>query len=87
MVGILIAYSVTVTGVSVGQCVPLQSLWDTTIEDPHCINYGSFTLATGIINILTDFTILFLPIPLIWNLQTSAQKKWLLIFTFAMGSR
>ncbi|KUI56623.1 hypothetical protein VP1G_04044 [Cytospora mali] len=67
------------------QCVPVQALWDTSITNAHCITYGTLVIVAGVQNILLDFIILTLPIPMIWRLSMSKQKKNMLIFTFAMG--
>lgn len=69
------------------QCVPVQALWDTTIEDDHCITYGTLVIVAGVHNIVLDFIILALPIPMVWSLSMSKQKKRMLVFTFAMGGR
>ncbi|RYP25741.1 hypothetical protein DL767_008294 [Monosporascus sp. MG133] len=72
--------------VSIFQCTPIQYAWNPTIDGGFCINYGLLVLIAGVFNIVTDFTILGMPIPMILRLQISRQKKYLLIFTFAMGS-
>lgn len=69
------------------QCVPVQALWDMSITDAYCIQYGTVVIAAGVQNILLDFIILTLPVPMIWRLSMSRQKKRMLIFTFAMGGR
>lgn len=69
------------------ECVPLEALWDPSIKDAKCINYGTLVVAAGVHNILLDFIILALPIPLVWALNMSREKKRMLIFTFAMGGR
>lgn len=53
----------------------------------YCISYGALLLVCTISNIITDFIILLMPIPLILKLQTSRQKKRLIVFTFGMGGR
>ena len=67
------------------QCVPISLLWD--LETPgYCINYHDGVLAFGGITVATDFLILVLPIPLVWRIQISRRKKWLITFTFMLGS-
>ncbi|KAK3321247.1 hypothetical protein B0T19DRAFT_262558 [Cercophora scortea] len=67
------------------QCVPFAFNWDTTIPGGHCIDIGGMALATSIMNILTDFAILTLPLPIIFNLNVKTQRKWGLAFLFAVG--
>ena len=62
----------------------MSLLWD--LETPgHCINYSDVVLALGIITVATDFLILALPIPLVWRIQISRRKKWLITFNFMLG--
>ena len=62
----------------------MSLLWD--LETPgYCISYGDRVLAFGIITIATDFLILALPIPLVWRIQISRRKKWLITFNFMLG--
>ncbi|KAH8694199.1 hypothetical protein BGW36DRAFT_463777 [Talaromyces proteolyticus] len=70
---------------SIFQCVPIRSQWDPSVQG-KCINYGNFVLAIGIINIISDFVILVLPIPVIWSLNMKKTKKLLTIFTLVAGS-
>ena len=72
------------TLVSIFQCVPISSQWDPTVSG-RCINYGSSVRATGIVNIITDFVLLGLPMPLVWRIKTSTTKKWQLTVTFMLG--
>ncbi|OTB06303.1 hypothetical protein M426DRAFT_319043 [Hypoxylon sp. CI-4A] len=67
------------------QCIPIEFNWDTTIDGAHCINIGQMALATSILNVLTDVAILILPLPLVWKLNVSRQRRWGLIFLFALG--
>ncbi|KAI1436713.1 hypothetical protein GGR50DRAFT_185938 [Xylaria sp. CBS 124048] len=68
------------------QCWPIPYGWDPTIPGGFCIDYGLVVLVAGVINIITDFIILAMPIPVIWKLQASRQSKWELTFMFALGS-
>ncbi|MCJ1407200.1 hypothetical protein MMC19_001271 [Ptychographa xylographoides] len=80
----IIAWAVSAFFGAIFQCVPLAALWDPTVSGV-CIRYGDLSLVIGIFNILTDFIILGLPVPLVWQLKISTQRKWLLTATFMMG--
>lgn len=80
-------WSISSVIVSIAQCLPIQFGWDPSIPGGFCINYGLLVLVAGIINVVTDFVILGLPIPMILRLWISKRKKRLLLFTFAAGSR
>ena len=67
------------------QCLPIEYNWNTTIEGGHCIAIGKFALVTSILNVITDVTILVLPLPLVWKLNVTRRRRWGLIVLFALG--
>lgn len=69
---------------SIFQCVPIAVRWNTSLPG-RCIEYGKFAIAIGIINIVTDFIILGLPMPLVWRIQTTTTNKILLTVVFLLG--
>lgn len=75
------------TVVSAVQCDPVEFNWDVTIPGGSCINFGLFATLQGVWNVITDFIILIMPIPLVLKLKLSSQKKALVILTFALGGR
>ena len=50
-----------------------------------CINFTAVVLAAGVINVVTDFTILILPMPVLWNLKVSKARKRMTMGTFMLG--
>ncbi|KAI1116958.1 hypothetical protein F5Y14DRAFT_12413 [Nemania sp. NC0429] len=67
------------------QCLPVRRFWEP--ETPgSCINQNAFYLASAIINVFGDIAVLSLPLPIIWNLQASRNKKWSLSFLFLLGA-
>ncbi|KAI5860888.1 hypothetical protein GGS23DRAFT_579367 [Durotheca rogersii] len=66
------------------QCTPIESFWMARPED--CIDQHSFYLASAVINVVGDVTVLALPLPVIWGLHTSRGKKWTLSFLFLLGT-
>ena len=44
-----------------------------------------FTLVCGILNILTDFLCLFLPVPMIWSIQRPKKQRIAILAMFAVG--
>ncbi|KAH7327502.1 hypothetical protein BKA65DRAFT_481201 [Rhexocercosporidium sp. MPI-PUGE-AT-0058] len=51
----------------------------------HCVSNRPTTKYHGITNILTDFFVYFLPIPLLWGLNMPPKRRLGLIFVFAVG--
>jgi len=71
--------------VDIFQCVPVQALWDPTI--PHkCVNVDGELIAVSLLNVISDVLILILPLPMLWGLHTTTQRKWQLTGLFLMGS-
>ncbi|XXH02501.1 hypothetical protein Hte_008877 [Hypoxylon texense] len=81
----LVAWALQGVFVTIFQCTPIEYGWNRELAGGFCINYGINVLVSGIANIVTDFVILCIPIPLVLKLQATAQKKRLLIFIFALG--
>ncbi|KAL9130709.1 MAG: hypothetical protein Q9217_001188 [Psora testacea] len=68
------------------QCIPVESQWDPTkAPGARCIDYPSVVFASGLLNALISIFVLVLPLPLIWQLNISTQKKRLIMLTFALG--
>lgn len=69
---------------SIFSCYPIEKTWDSTIPG-RCIDYGIVTLAIGILNVIMDFAILGLPMPLVWKLRMSTRRKAYLSAIFGVG--
>ncbi|KAJ5731518.1 uncharacterized protein N7483_006026 [Penicillium malachiteum] len=68
-----------------GQCRPLRAYWDKSIEG-HCFNANLFFIVNQAFNVLMDFVILALPVPMIWGLHRAWQDKLALNGVFALGA-
>ncbi|KAH9903597.1 hypothetical protein F4778DRAFT_91226 [Xylariomycetidae sp. FL2044] len=66
-------------------CEPFSYNWDLTIEDGHCGDSVTSWVVTGVLNILTDLTVLLLPMPYLYNLNLELYKKLVLMGTFGVG--
>lgn len=80
-------WAISCAFVAIFQCTPIAFGWDPSIVGGTCVNYGALVLVAGICNIITDFVVLAMPIPLVLKLNLSTQRKRMVIFTFAMGGR
>ncbi|KAH1369513.1 hypothetical protein KXW42_003316 [Aspergillus fumigatus] len=67
------------------QCRPLRAYWDKSI-DGHCFDGNKFFIVNQAFNVIMDFVILALPIPMIWGLQKAWQDKLALNGVFALGA-
>lgn len=66
------------------QCIPIESFWEHGI--PHrCLNRNAFYIATGILNLVSDITILTLPISAVAGLKMSRRGKIGISIFFLLG--
>lgn len=54
--------------------------------DDGAINNNALSVSNAATNVFTDFMILFLPIPMIWQLQLSWIRKAGLLLVFMLGA-
>ena len=80
----IIAYSVAFIFIDVFQCVPLSTLWDAKTQGT-CVDLDAAIISSGVLNVLTDFIILCLPLKPLLRLQVSPVKKRQLVVTFTIG--
>ncbi|KAI2633170.1 hypothetical protein GGS26DRAFT_590766 [Hypomontagnella submonticulosa] len=81
----LAAWTFSGTFVAIFQCTPISYVWEPE-RGGFCINFGLQNLILGILNVITDAFLVAMVIPLVWKLQVSKQKRWLLLCTFAIAS-
>lgn len=74
----------TITIVLGLECRPTAKFWDPTIPG-DCFNLVAVSYFTNISNLVTDLWIFFLPIPVIWRLQISRNRKLGLCGVFLIG--
>lgn len=78
-----ICYSVSAAFL-IAMCKPREKIWNPLMPG-HCFSYIANYQATGIINVISDFTILILPVPGLWKLHLPLKRKLGLIAVFATG--
>ncbi|RAH74287.1 uncharacterized protein BO66DRAFT_313099 [Aspergillus aculeatinus CBS 121060] len=72
------------TIVKICECKPRAKIWDQDIPG-QCININIPILVTSIVNVVSDFLMLLLPIVCVWRLQMTWWKKMSLSAVFAAG--
>lgn len=80
-----------IVGLGIGWCLeavlicrPLRNNWDPQTPSV-CGNNKNGVLLGGILNVITDFTMIDLPIPMVWHLQMAPQRKIALTVVFGLG--
>ncbi|TGO13780.1 hypothetical protein BTUL_0063g00110 [Botrytis tulipae] len=72
--------------VLVFQCRPPQDYWKITDEpQPNCIDQSSTLLLAGIINTLTDFLVVILPIRTVYSTNLPRRQTLIVSFLFTLG--
>ena len=66
-------------------CVPRKKLWNPTVSG-KCISTDASIIATGLVNVVSDLSILFLPLYAVWKLKIALKKKVAIGAVFGMGS-
>ncbi|KAL5343836.1 hypothetical protein BJX70DRAFT_393258 [Aspergillus crustosus] len=83
MGAVVIAYNIAVIFVASFQCIPLSSLW--TGRPGQCIDPSPPFTALAIVNVVTDFAILALPIQPVLRLQMKTRRKIQVLSIFLLG--
>lgn len=65
-------------------CIPIDLFWDKE-KSGTCIKQADHFLAVAIPNVVTDVVIIFIPIPILWNLKMSISNKIGLIGIFLIS--
>ena len=80
----VLAWGIACLLVSIFSCTPIYGFWDITTPST-CINTRKFFMGIAIPNIITDVTILALPMGKVWYLQMSRGRKLAVSCMFLLG--
>ncbi|KAI5801347.1 hypothetical protein EDC01DRAFT_517102 [Geopyxis carbonaria] len=80
----VVGWTIAIQFVSIFQCTPIYKAWE-PFTPGHCINLKASFIGNGVPNVITDFVILTLPMPVVWNLQASVAHRLSLSFIFLLG--
>lgn len=84
-VGIFVAcYSITQVFAAIFQCMPIDSNWNPLVKH-YCINTDIGATIIAAFNVLTDFAILVLPLPLLYKLQKPTKERIQIMGMFLLG--
>lgn len=71
--------------VAIFECKPVSYFWDKSIPGGTCINQDQFFRWNGAANLLIDFMILTLTVPVVWHLKLKTRQKLSLAVIFLLG--
>jgi len=72
-------------GATVFQCVPREKIWNPFIMTGGCIKLKAAFIAASAINVVSDWTILLLPLYRIQRLKIATKRKVGVMAIFAVG--
>lgn len=65
-------------------CLPRDKIWNSAVSG-YCVNLPAVLTSGAVINIVSDFSILILPIGKVWQLQMTLKRKLKVSAVFAAG--
>ena len=68
------------------QCRPVAYYWNKAIVGGKCLNFTQVIIAVAAVDIVTGAMILLLPLPMLYGLQMSLNRKVAIVALFLMGS-
>lgn len=66
-------------------CQPFSFNWDQNSPGGSCGDQKVADRSIGVLNLIFDFMLVVLPLPMVWNLQMPSSKKIALSAIFGMG--
>lgn len=81
---VVILYTIWTLFGSIFACIPVRAFW-TKEPGARCINQFAMWFTNAAINILTDFAIIALPMPVVRGLNLARRQKQALGGIFAVG--
>ncbi|MCJ1453889.1 hypothetical protein MMC28_004238 [Mycoblastus sanguinarius] len=84
VMGYVLLYAFASIIATIFECIPLEKIWKHSLPGT-CINLTAFWYSNAAANIIGDFTILCLPMPVVRSLHLGRRQKWGLAMVFALG--
>jgi uncharacterized membrane protein len=78
------AWTVVLTFLLTLVCVPVAKFWEPTVKG-HCLNELAIWYVVAGVNLVTDFTVCFMPLPVISHLHLPPRQKLMLAGVFCLG--
>ncbi|KXT11033.1 hypothetical protein AC579_7320 [Pseudocercospora musae] len=85
VMGAVVIYATWRVLAAIFTCLPVAAFWDKRIVNKHCQNKFNVAMASTALNMATDLTIAFLPMPVLNQLQLPRRQKYALMAVFALG--
>lgn len=63
----------------------MSEMWIPKVDSSNCLNESSVLLAFGIANTVSNFVVVFMPIPIIWNTQMPVGRRMKVTALLTLG--
>lgn len=85
VLGVVATYTLWASLSAFLNCIPVQKFWEP--ETPgYCLNFEALWFFNASVNMVTDLTILILPMPVLSHLQLPKKQKIAIMAVFAVGA-
>lgn len=81
-----VSYVVVLSLTILLQCSPVPAFWNPSITGRKCVQGVKLYLANAILNVLFDFMVLLVPVPMLLKLQVPTRQKLVIGALFSLGS-
>lgn len=85
IMSIISAWQIGQVFVQIFACIPVRASWDKTVVGAKCQDITITRDMNSIANIVTDFIILLMPLPVIWRLALPRNQKYVVSGIFSLG--
>ncbi|CRG86932.1 hypothetical protein PISL3812_03945 [Talaromyces islandicus] len=86
MLGIIVAWTIAFFFCSLFQCTPVTAIVEAYYSREKCVNINRFYNAGCITDIIVDFLVLVLPIPMVLRLQLGFRQRLAILGIFLLGT-
>lgn len=78
------AWAVTLSFLLTLVCIPVAAFWDTSIQG-RCLDNLTIWYVMASVNLVSDFSLFIMPLPVIQSLQLPRKQKYTLSIVFGFG--
>ena len=82
--GFLICWGITLCFLLPLSCIPVDAFWNPDVKG-FCPDRGTIWYIMAGVNVVTDFTVFSMPIPVISSLHLPTRQKAMLLIVFTLG--
>lgn len=80
----LICWGITLCFLLPLSCIPVAAFWDPDVKG-FCLDNTTIWYVMAGVNVVTDFAVFTMPIPVISSLQLPTRQKAMLLIVFTLG--